>query len=90
LRISDLVQLYPARMSTFFQRLDSFPEHAPDVAAATFLEPRGRWNGLIGAVGSYVSGADLERVSARDFQRYDDSGVKLSFDASSPALPDRS
>jgi hypothetical protein len=34
-----------------------------------------RWNGLISAVGSYVSGADLERVSTRDFQRYDDSGV---------------
>jgi monoamine oxidase len=26
-------------------------------------------------VGSYVSGTDLERVSKRDFQRYDDSGV---------------
>ena len=59
----------------FFQRVDSLAQDAPDVAAATFLEPRGRWNGLIGAVGSYASGADLERVSARDFQRYDDSGV---------------
>ena len=35
----------------------------------------GRWNNLIGAVGTYVSGAELERVSARDFARYDDSGV---------------
>jgi monoamine oxidase len=57
------------------RRLDSLSEDAPDVAATTFLAPHGRWNGLISAVGSYVSGAELERVSARDFQRYDDSGV---------------
>ncbi|MFZ2139393.1 MAG: FAD-dependent oxidoreductase, partial [Xanthobacteraceae bacterium] len=62
-------------LAHFYQRLDSLSEHAPDVAAATFLVPHGRWNGLISAVGSYVSGADLERVSTRDFQRYDDSGV---------------
>jgi monoamine oxidase len=59
----------------FYQRLDSFSEDVPDVAAAAFLAPGGRWNELIRAVGSYVSGAELDRVSARDFQRYDDSGV---------------
>jgi monoamine oxidase len=62
-------------LAHFYHRLESLSEHAPDVAAATFLAPHGRWNGLISAVGSYVSGAELERVSARDFQRYDDSGV---------------
>src|ERR1700720_1512243 len=62
-------------LAHFYQRIDSLSEHAPDVAAATFLAPHGRWNGLISAVGSYVSGADLERVSTRDFQRYEDSGV---------------
>ena len=62
-------------LASFYQRLDSLSEDAPDVAATTFLAPHGRWNGLISAVGSYVSGAELERVSARDFQRYDDSGV---------------
>ena len=50
-------------LAHFNQRLNSLSEHAPDVAAATFLAPHGRWNGLISAVGSYVSGADLERVS---------------------------
>jgi monoamine oxidase len=62
-------------LAQFYQRLESLSEDAPDVAAATFLAPQGRWNSLISAVGSYVSGAGLERVSARDFQRYDDSGV---------------
>ena len=59
----------------FYQRLDALAEDAADVAAATFLAPHGRWNELITAVGSYVSGAELDRLSARDFQRYDDSGV---------------
>jgi monoamine oxidase len=59
----------------FYERLDSLPEDKPDVAAATFLEPRGRWNALINAVSTYVSGAELDRVSARDFDRYADSGV---------------
>lgn len=61
-------------LQKFEQRLDTFSD-GDDVAAATFLEPLGRWNGLIDAVGTYVSGADLERVSARDLGRYDDSGV---------------
>src|SRR6202011_4959030 len=34
-------------LAHFYQRLDSLSEHAPDVAAATFLAPHGRWNGLI-------------------------------------------
>jgi len=59
----------------FYERLDSLSEDKPDVAAATFLEPHGRWNALINAVSSYVSGAELDRVSARDFDRYGDSGV---------------
>jgi monoamine oxidase len=59
----------------FRERLDSLPEWEPDVASATFLEPLGRWNHLIGAISTYASGAELDRVSARDFNRYDDSGV---------------
>jgi len=59
----------------FHQRLDSLSEEQPDVATASFLEPRGRWNALINAVSTYVSGAELDRVSARDFSHYTDSGV---------------
>src|SRR5260221_14747036 len=59
----------------FYQRLDSLADKKPDVAAASFLEPLGRWNALINAVSTYVSGAELDRVSARDSLRYEDSGV---------------
>jgi monoamine oxidase len=47
----------------------------PDVAAATLLEPGGRWNNLISALATYISGAELDLVSARDFDNFDDTGV---------------
>ena len=59
----------------FFARVDAAPEGEQDAAAATLLEPDGRWNDLIRATGTYVSGAELEQVSVRDLGRYDDSGV---------------
>jgi monoamine oxidase len=62
-------------LEEFHQRLDTFAEGEGDAPAATFLEPRSHWNNLINAVSTYVSGAELDRVSARDFSRYADSGV---------------
>ena len=62
-------------MQRFRQRADSLAEGEPDRPAAAFLEPQGRWNNLINAVSTYYSGAELDRVSARDLSRYDDSGV---------------
>ena len=59
----------------FFARVDAAAEGEQDAAAATLLDPNGRWNNLIRATGTYVSGAELERVSVRDLGRYDDSGV---------------
>lgn len=59
----------------FYERLDALSEAAPDVPAASFLDPGGRWNNLINTVVTYISGAELERVSAQDFNRYHDTGV---------------
>ncbi len=64
-----------AAQRAFYARLDTAAELAPDGPAATLLGPQGRWNGLIGAVGTYITGAEWERVSVHDFGRYDDSGV---------------
>ena len=58
----------------FYERVDE-AECAPDRAAATLLQPDGRWNGLIVAVNTFVTGAELERVSVHDLARYHDSGV---------------
>jgi monoamine oxidase len=62
-------------LGTFFARLDRREENAPDAPAEVLLEPDGRWNNLINAVSTYISGVELDRLSAKDFDRYDDSGV---------------
>ena len=59
----------------FFARVGERAQRDPDVPAAALLLPGRRWNNLIGAIGTYISGAELERVSARDFDNFDDTGV---------------
>jgi monoamine oxidase len=64
-----------AALQAFYARLDSTAENAVDGPAAALLEPHCRWNSLITAVNTYVSGTELDRLSLHDFNRYDDSGV---------------
>lgn len=59
----------------FFERLEAAAQSGPDGPASALLEPGCRWNPLIAAVGSYISGAELERLSVRDFDNYADNGV---------------
>jgi monoamine oxidase len=59
----------------FFARLEGAAQGEEDMPASAMLEPGCRWNGLIGAVFSYISGAELDRASVKDFDRYEDSGV---------------
>jgi len=64
-------------MAAFFARLEKAGESASDVPASAYLDPASPWNGLITAIGTYISGAEFDRVSAKDLQRYEeaDSGV---------------
>jgi monoamine oxidase len=62
-------------LDAFHERVSAAAQKEPDVAIATLLEPVCRWNGLIGAVGSFISGGELELVSARDFDNYADTGL---------------
>lgn len=59
----------------FYERLEAAARSEPDAASAASLEPGCRWNHLIDAVASYITGAELACVSARDFDNYADSGV---------------
>ncbi|MGE5162644.1 MAG: flavin monoamine oxidase family protein [Sphingobacteriales bacterium] len=59
----------------FFARVSERARIEPDVAAADLLAPDDRWNNLINAVATYISGAELDRISARDFDNFDDTGV---------------
>src|SRR6266436_2271431 len=48
------------------------PEDRP---LASLVEPGGRWNELLDATSSWGNGAELDRVSVKDYARYEDSGV---------------
>jgi monoamine oxidase len=68
-------QDFQAAMGSFFARVEGAAESDGDVPAGNFLEPGCRWNGLINALSTYISGAEWDRVSAKDFDRYHDTGV---------------
>ncbi|MEX2035702.1 MAG: NAD(P)/FAD-dependent oxidoreductase [Xanthobacteraceae bacterium] len=61
-------------MDAFHTRMESV-ENSPDRPAADLLDPGGRWNDLIVTVNTFVTGAEIDRVSAWDMARYDDTGV---------------
>jgi monoamine oxidase len=46
-----------------------------DRPLASLVEPGGRWNELLDATSSWGNGAELDRVSVKDYVRYEDSGV---------------
>jgi monoamine oxidase len=62
-------------MAQFYERVELAAGEPDDVAAASALEPEGRWNNLIVAIGTYISGAELDLISARDFVNYNDDGI---------------
>ncbi|MCW6511395.1 flavin monoamine oxidase family protein [Lichenifustis flavocetrariae] len=55
----------------FFERVDALDPVGADDPLSAYLEPGNRWNGLIGAIGTYINGVELEQASARDYARYD-------------------
>jgi monoamine oxidase len=59
----------------FFARVGERAQREPDIAAGELLTPGGRWNNLINAIATYISGAELDRLSIRDFDNFDDTGV---------------
>ena len=59
----------------FFGRLEEIGETAPDRPASAAFDPDCRWNNMINAVGTYISGAELDRVSALDFANYADTEI---------------
>jgi monoamine oxidase len=59
----------------FFARIDATADDPADRPASDFLEHGSPWNPLLNAVGNYISGGELDCVSARDLAVYRDTGV---------------
>lgn len=58
----------------FEKRIDELAEKSPACPASAYLEPGSRWNVLLNAVFSYISGASLDEIDAADYARYEDTG----------------
>jgi len=65
---------FAREQKAFFHRLEEAAK-GPDGPASALLEPNGRWNNLINAVGTYISGAELERLSIKDFENYNGGDI---------------
>jgi monoamine oxidase len=74
----DEQQDFRESMGELYDRLEAILAKGGDVPAANALQPGGRWNNLLTAVGTYISGAELNLISGRDFINYQDSEVNWS------------
>ncbi len=61
---------YRQAFEAFDERVAKLARGDNDAALTAALEPGGRWNGLIGAVVTFISGGEAAQISARDYQNY--------------------
>jgi monoamine oxidase len=66
---------YRKAFTEFYERLDEAAQREPDAPASTLLDPASRWNPLINATSTYISGAELDRISLKDLDRYHSTDV---------------
>ncbi|OYX79370.1 MAG: hypothetical protein B7Y77_01960, partial [Bradyrhizobium sp. 35-63-5] len=70
---------FQTALMDFFERVG--PAAADDLAhgrdrrASDLLMPGNRWNGLLNAAATYIAGAEWDRMSTIDFDRYRDTEV---------------
>ncbi len=71
----DLRAKFLAELDAFWDRCDELAEQRDDVPAERALTPGSRWNPLINALSTYISGAELDRISVKDFVAYEDTEI---------------
>ena len=59
----------------FYERLHEAAQREGDAPASTLLDPASRWNPLMNATSTYISGAELDYVSLKDLDRYHSTDV---------------
>ena len=50
------------------------------------FEPGGRWNAVLGAMVTYINGAEAEKMSLREYAVYHDSGINQRMERGYGAL----
>ncbi|MGE0259227.1 MAG: flavin monoamine oxidase family protein [Alphaproteobacteria bacterium] len=64
-----------AERDAFYWAVHRAAQGAEDVPALSVLKPGGRWNALLDAVSTWANAVELECLSCRDNDRYEDSGL---------------
>lgn len=60
-------------MGQLFARVSEAAATSVDRPISDLLPPDGRWNGMLNAVMTYIAGAELDRMSTIDLDRYQDT-----------------
>ncbi|MEA2930966.1 MAG: monoamine oxidase [Hyphomicrobiales bacterium] len=58
-----------------YARIDQAAEAGSAQRMSDFLEPDGRWNALLGAMATYINGAEFSEMVVGEYARYHDSGM---------------
>jgi monoamine oxidase len=66
---------YREALTAYYERVHRAGKNQTDTPASSVLVPGSRWNGLLNAVSTYISGAELDRVSLEDLDRYDSTDL---------------
>jgi monoamine oxidase len=64
-----------AEHEAFYWAIHRLAQEPQDRPCSAALPPGGRWNALFEAVSTWANAAELELVSAKDHDRYEDSGI---------------
>jgi monoamine oxidase len=63
----------------FYARLAQAGDESDDQPAIHLLEAGGRFNALLNAISTYVSGVELDRLSVKDMVRYADTDTNVNW-----------
>ena len=64
-----------AEREAFYWAIHRAAREARDRPASSVLRPGGRWNALFDAVSTWANAVELEKLSIKDNDRYEDSGI---------------
>lgn len=66
---------YHAAWDRFYARIDAAAAQASTRPMSDFFEPGSRWNGLLGAMVTYINGIEADRLIVAEYARYRDTEV---------------
>jgi monoamine oxidase len=66
---------YHAAWDRFYSRIDEVAAAGSTRLMSEFFEPAGRWNGLLGAMVTYINGVEADQLVVAEYARYRDTEV---------------